>query len=262
MKLRTHILYAATGFVACLALHAATPLEPLRARCVISASETADKFRIQIDDGACSEGDHCGSSFSNDSFTRFSGITLADLAREGASLTATLAAEAGTFTCAGTVHNRSLSGDAVFTPDTTFVERMRQMGFSGLDSKKLQAYAFVDVGSAWARSLQQTGMVGMTTDNLIALRIFNIDPEYIHSITALGYDLPAADQLIGLKVQGVNAEEVREIRALGFKPTLEELMQIRIFHITPDFIRRMQARGLNDLTIAKLVQIRIFKLAE
>jgi hypothetical protein len=49
---------------------------------------------------------------------------------------------------------------------------------------------------------------------------------------------------------------------MGYQPTLDELIQMRIFNITPDFIHRMQAKGLNDLTISKLVQIRIFKLAE
>jgi hypothetical protein len=68
--------------------------------------------------------------------------------------------------------------------------------------------------------------------------------------------------LIALRVQGVDPAEVREIRALGYQPTLDELIQIRIFHITPEFIRRMRARDLKDLTIAKLVQIRIFNLAE
>ena len=97
----------------------------------------------------------------------------------------------------------------------------------------------------------------MNVDNLIALRIFKIDPDYIHGITALGYEMPDADKLVGLKVQGVNAEEVRQIRAMGYQPTLDELIQIRIFHITPEFIRRMQDRGLKNLTIAKLVQIRI-----
>jgi hypothetical protein len=63
-------------------------------------------------------------------------------------------------------------------------------------------------------------------------------------------------------VQGVNAEEVRQIRAMGFKPTLDELIQIRIFHITPEFVKRMQERGLTNLTISKLVQIKIFKLDE
>ena len=138
----------------------------------------------------------------------------------------------------------------------------QKIGFTGFDSEKLQAYAFLNVESSFAKSLQQAGIKGITIDNLIALRIFNVDPAYAQSITALGYPLPDADQLIGLKVQGVNAAEVREIRALGYQPTVDELIQIRIFHITPDFIHRMQDRGLKNLTIAKLVQIRIFKLDE
>ena len=78
----------------------------------------------------------------------------------------------------------------------------------------------------------------------------------------MGFDQPEADRLIALKVQGVNAEEIRQIRDLGLKPTLDELIQIRIFHITPEFVHRMQNRGLKDLTISKLVQIKIFKLDE
>ncbi len=65
-----------------------------------------------------------------------------------------------------------------------------------------------------------------------------------------------------MRVQHVDPEEVKQIRAMGYEPTLDELVQMRIFKVTPDFIRRMQARGLKDLTISKLVQIRIFDLAE
>jgi hypothetical protein len=139
---------------------------------------------------------------------------------------------------------------------------MGKLGFTGYDSQKLQAYTLLDVTSDFARSLKQANIKGVTTDNLIALRIFKIDPAYAQSFVSMGYDLPDADKLIGLKVQGVNGEEVRQIRALGLKPTLDELIQIRIFKITPDFVHRMQDRGLKDLTIAKLVQIRIFKLDE
>jgi hypothetical protein len=254
------------GIIATLAafsitLHAAS-LAPLHSNCSIGPSEETGKLSLHIDRGECNGERHCGSSFSNESIDRFTGITLADLQRDGSSLTATLTAEAGTFTCSGTVHNGELSGTSVFTPNAAFVEHMDRMGYTGLDSEKLEAYAFIGVDSAWAQSIKATGIKGVNIDNLLALRIFKIDPAYIQSITALGYDLTTADQLIGLKVQGVNAEEVRQIRALGFQPTLDELIQIRIFHITPDFIQRMQERGLKNLTIAKLVQIRIFKLDE
>lgn len=244
-----------------ITLHAAS-LAPLHASCTIGASEETGKLRLYIDKGECNGERHCGSSFSNESVDRFIDFTLADLEREGASLTATLNAEAGTFTCSGTVHGGELVGRSLFTPSSAFVERMDKMGYTGLDSEKLQAYALIGVDSAWAQSMKQTGVQGINIDNLLALRIFKADPAYVRSITALGYDLPSADQLIALKVQGVNAEEVGKIRALGFQPTLDELIQIRIFHVTPDFIQRMQERGLKNLTIAKLVQIRIFKLDE
>jgi hypothetical protein len=260
------IAIAAPLVLASLAVSAAS-LEPLRAHCSIRPSEYSEGFSIHIyqgDQGDC-DGDggrHCSSNFSHDPFTRVTGITRADLSRDGASLTATIAAEAGTFTCTGAVHDGELYGNSVFTPDQAFVERMEHLGFTGYSSEKLEAYAFLDVNSAWVRSIQQTGVKGMNEDNLIALRIFKVDPDYIAAITALGYPIPDADKLIALRVQRVDPEEVRQIRAMGYQPSLDDLIQIRIFHITPDFIRQMQGRGFKDLTLSKLVQIKIFKLDE
>jgi hypothetical protein len=254
MNSRTAFTLSAALAALILSLPAAS-LAPIHENCTISASEKAG-------DGDCSDHSNCGSNFSNDSFSRFTGIALSDLSREAAQLTATLNAEAGVFACAGTVHSGELAGQSTFTPSEEFVQRMGRLGFSGYDSEKLQAYALIGVESAWAESLQQAGIRGITIDNLIALHIFKVDPTYVRSLNDLGYKTPDADQLIGLKVQGVNAEEIRQIRALGYEPTLDELVQIRIFHITPDFIHRMQARGLKDLTISKLVQIKIFKLDE
>jgi hypothetical protein len=240
----------------------AQSLAPLHAKCAIGLSERGDQFSLHINDTDCPTGRHCGSNFSNESMSRFTGISLADLNSDGVHLTATLAAEAGTFTCTGAVHDHELSGEALFTPDSAFVDRMAKLGFTGFNSEKLQAYAFINVTSDYARSLQEAHIRGINIDNLIALRIFNVDPAYMQSFIAMGYEQPDADKLIALKVQGVNAEEVKQIRAMGYQPSLDELIQIRIFKITPDFIHRMQDRGFKNLTIAKLVQIRIFKLAE
>jgi hypothetical protein len=260
MRIRsTTLILAVTAISITLS---AQSFAPLRAKCEITASTDAGKLSLRVIDRDCPSDQHCGSHFNSDLMSRFTGITTADLARDGAHITATLAGAAGTFTCTGTVHDEALYGDALFTPDAAFVDRMGKLGFTGYDSQKLQAYTLLDVTSEFARSLQQANIKGVTTDNLIALRIFKIDPAYAQSFVSMGYEQPDADKLIALKVQGVNGEEVRQIRALGLKPTLDELIQIRIFKITPDFVHRMQDRGLKDLTIAKLVQIRIFKLDE
>ncbi len=237
-------------------------LAPLHGNCTIGVSEDGGRFRLEVRPEDCTESRHCGSNFNNESMTRFTGITVADLGREGANLTATVAAEPGTFTCSGKVHDSELQGTSVFTPDQAFVDRMGRLGFTGFDSEKLMAYTFIGVDSKWAEQMQQTGVKGITVDNLLALRIFKVTPDYVHSFVSMGYEMPDADKLVALKVQGVNAEEVRQIRSLGYQPTLDELIQIRIFKITPEFIRRMQDRGLKNLTISKLVQIRIFKLDE
>jgi hypothetical protein len=260
MKISQLILMAAFTSSA-IAVPAAT-FEPIRQSCTVSVGDKAGTLRLQTDNGECEGRKHCGTNMSDVPLNRFTGISVADLAQPGAHLTATLAAEAGTFTCAGTVKDSELNGNSVFTPDGAFVARMEKMGFSGFESEKLEAYALLDVESAWAQSLKQMGIHDINADNLIALRVFNVDPAYVHSITALGYPQPNADELISLRVQGVNAEEVAQFRALGYEPTLDQLVQIRIFKITPDFIHRMQARGFKNLTIDKLVQIRIFKLAD
>lgn len=260
MNLRRSLIAGTALLIVCTALHAAD-LQPLHSSCFISAGDHPGQFRLRLEDETCKSDRHCG-NFSDQSFSRLSGITVADLGREGAQVTAELNAEAGTFSCSGTVQNAVLTGSSTFTANSEFVARMERMGFKGLDSEKLEAYTLFDIQTAWVQSLKDARIGGLTIDNLIAMRIFHIDPGYVSGFISLGYEVPDADKLIALKVQGVNAQEVREIRNLGFQPSLDELVQIRIFHITPEFIRRMQARGLNDLTIAKLVQIKIFKLDE
>ena len=261
MRLHFEFVLTAAVAIATSTLPAQT-LAPIHAKCTIGISDSGDKLTLQTRNSDCPEDRHCGSNFSNESMNRFTGITIADLASEGAHLTAKLSGEAGVFTCTGTVHDHELRGDSLFVPDSAFVDRMSKLGFNGYNTEKLQAYTFIDVTSDYARSLQQANIHGITIDNLIALRIFKIDPAYAQAFVSMGYEQPDADKLIALKVQGVNAEEVKQVRALGYQPSLDELIQIRIFKITPDFIHRMQDRGFKNLTIAKLVQIRIFKLAE
>jgi hypothetical protein len=81
-------------------------------------------------------------------------------------------------------------------------------------------------------------------------------------MAAAGYANLPAGKLIAFGVHGVNPDDVKQYRAMGYNPTADQLIQMRIFKVTPDFIHRMEARGFNNLTISKLVQIRIFNLAD
>ena len=230
--------------------------------CRIRISDKPGEIELKLEQGNCKSGANCNNTETGEPLSAFGGITVSDLSREGAHVNAVLTAEAGTLRCSGTVHASELVGTYTFQPDKTFVERMREIGISGVDPEKLELYTIFRVSRDWVVSLQKAGVTGIDADKLIALRIFNVDADYVHSLEALGYPTPPADKLIALRVQGVNPAEIKQVQAMGYHPTLDELIQMRIFHVTPDFIERMKAKGFDNLTIAKLVQIKIFKLAD
>ena len=264
MRIRAILLSAflATGTVTlCIAQ---APFPSLHGHCSIAPGMKDGQVRFELEEGTCGDDHQDCHSHESDSMplSTFSGFTLADLQREGAHLDAVISAEAGKLTCSGTVHDLTLSGESTFVPDPTFVTQMRQMGFDDFDSHKLEAYTLFHIETSWIRSLQAEGVSEMDSGNIIALRIFKVDAAYVRGMATLGYPHLAAGKLIAFKVQGVNPEEVRQYRSLGYQPTADELIRMRIFKVTPDFIQRMSSRGLGKLTISKLVQIRIFKLAD
>ncbi|MGC2399037.1 MAG: hypothetical protein WA510_04620 [Acidobacteriaceae bacterium] len=254
----TALLIASAGLI----LRAEEKLRTLTGSCSISATANATEVNLRLERDDCEYTEHCSTTQTQEPLDAFLGFTLADLKREGAHVEAMIRAEAGTLSCSGGIHDGRMSGGFRFVPDASFASRMLQMGYHDVDAEKLQAYTLFGIGTDWIHSLEAAGVRGLSAGNLIALRIFHVDADYVRKLNALGYPTPDAGKLVALKVQNVQPEEVEQIRALGYEPTLDELVQIRIFRITPDFIRRMQAKGLNGLTISKLVQIRIFDLAD
>ncbi len=264
MRIRAILLAALFTASSALLCTAQDQFPALHGRCTIAPGMKDGQVRFELEEGECGDDGHNCHNHDSDSMSlsNFSGFTLADLERDGAHLDAVISAGAGKLTCSGTVHDLTLSGDSTFVPNPAFVDQMRQMGFDDFDSRKLEAYTLFHVETSWIRSLQAEGVAGIDSGNIIALRIFKVDTPYAREMAALGYPHLDAHKLIEFKIQGVNPDEVRQYRSLGYEPTADELVQMRIFKVTPDFIQRMSSRGLGKLTISKLVQIRIFKLAD
>lgn len=243
-------------------VHADEILNALKGTCRITASTDANRFELRLERGACATDRDCRENTVTEPPDAFTGFSLSDLSRNGSHVDAVLRAEAGKLTCSGNVRDSALIGEFTFEPNRAFVARMGNLGITGFTSEKLEAYTLFRIDSAWVESLQRLGIKGVDSNNLIAMKIFKVDPAYVESMTALGYPTPPAEKLIAMRVHRVDPVEVKQIRALGYEPTLDQLVEMRIFKVTPEFIERMRARGLNNLTISKLVQIKIFKLDE
>jgi hypothetical protein len=120
----------------------------------------------------------------------------------------------------------------------------------------------LDVTTGWVKEMKDAGVTEMTSQNVMGLRALKVDAAYVKAMKAAGYPELRAQKLTGMKAVGVTPEKVQAVKAMGFSPTQEELIQMSVFKIDAPFIERMKARGFQNLTIAQLVKIKVFKLDE
>jgi len=230
--------------------------------CSITADRHEGRLQFSVNHPNCNDGGHCNEYDSGMSWSRWSGITPSDLQREGASIDARLNAEAGEMHCVGTVHEAALRGTYSFTPHPEFVQRMEALGFHDQTTDRLRGYTMLDVTIEWTKSMKDLGIKDMTSDNLMGLKALGVDPAYVRGMANAGYPELEAGKLTSMKAVGVSPEKVQQVRDMGYKPTEEELIQMSVFKIDGPFVASMKARGFKNLTIAQLVQIKVFKLDE
>jgi len=194
--------------------------------------------------------------------------------------------DAGKFDCAGYFEAGEGAGTFLFTPNPNFAREMAALGFTGIDDDRQFAMAVHDVTLEFARAMKAEKLTRLDTDKLIAFRIFNVNSAFIRELRAAGIGAEDSDkliafrvhgvtpkfvselrnagidagedELIAFRVHGVSPEFVQEVEALGYsKPEPQQLISMRIFDITPKYIADLKARGLKDLTIDKMVQLKV-----
>ncbi len=230
--------------------------------CSIRAGRTEEKMSIDWERGDCVAGQHCHQGNSDMLWSKWSGVTPQDLEHEGATVDARMKAESGEMRCVGTVHDAALRGTYSFTPDPAFVKRMEAMGFDDQTPDRLQGYAMLDVTTEWVKEMKAAGVTEMTAQNLMGLKALKVDPAYVKAMAAAGYPEMRAHKLTSMKAVGVSPEKVQAVKAMGYSPSQEELIQMSVFKIDAPFVERMKARGFQNLTIAQMIKIKVFKLDE
>ena len=245
-----------------LGLGATASIAQTASTCSIRAGRTEEKMSIDWERGDCVAKQHCHQGDSDMLWSKWTGVTPQDLEHEGAAIDARMKAEAGEMRCVGTVHDAALRGTYSFTPDADFVKRMEAMGFDDQTPDRLQGYAMLDVTTEWVKEMKAAGVTEMTAQNLMGLKALKVDPAYVKAMAAAGYPELRAHKLTSMKAVGVSPEKVQAVKAMGFSPTQEELIQMSVFKIDAPFVERMKARGFQNLTIAQLIKIKVFKLDE
>jgi beta-lactamase regulating signal transducer with metallopeptidase domain len=141
------------------------------------------------------------------------------------------------------------------TPE--YADEMAKVGFGKPTLDQLISMKVQGVTPDYAAKLHADGIEASSFSDLVTYRIFNVSPEFVAGMKAAGYgDIPAK-KLVTLRVQNITPEYAKSVKAQFPDVTLDELVQMRIFNIDSDFIASAKRHGFGDLTIQKLVKLRI-----
>ena len=101
---------------------------------------------------------------------------------------------------------------------------------------------------------RETG--GGEEEDLFTLTLFDVSTAFIRGMIAKGYKV-SLDKYLSMRIFDVTPEYVREMRSLGFRDiSADDLVAARIHAVTPDYVRQTRAAGW-DLSLAELQSSRI-----
>ncbi|HEX4039743.1 MAG TPA: M56 family metallopeptidase [Acidobacteriaceae bacterium] len=141
------------------------------------------------------------------------------------------------------------------TPD--YAEQMAKVGFGKPTAAQLIALRVQRVTPDYAAKLRAAGIDSSSFNELISDRIFQVTPEFVVQMKDAGFPSIAQHQLIALRVQGVTPDFARSVKAQFPDATVNDLVQMRVFHIDSAFIASAQRHGFAQLTLQKLIRLRI-----
>lgn len=146
------------------------------------------------------------------------------------------------------------------TPE--YAREMSKIGFGKLSADDLIACKIHGVTPEFIAQAKQQGIEVKSLQDAISYRIFQVSPEFMAGMKAAGFDGLTSKQLLEMRVHGITPEYARDIKKQFPNATSEDLVKTRIFRIDANFIASAQKHGFNNLSLEKLVQLRISGLLD
>jgi beta-lactamase regulating signal transducer with metallopeptidase domain len=146
------------------------------------------------------------------------------------------------------------------TPE--YARSMADMGFGKLSADDLIACKIQGVSPETIAEFKKQGLEVKSVQDAISYRIFEVTPAFVDGMKAAGFKDLDSKKLVALRVQGVTPEYARMIAQKYPGATVDDVIKTRIFKIDADFIALAQKHGFNNLSLDKLVQLRISGLLD
>ena len=185
----------------------------------------------------------------------FKGLSMAAVSGPKAPAQFQLVRDAGTIAFDGFFDRGLGAGQFNFTPDASYQSRMRNLGYSCIGSKQFEMAA-LDVSLVYATEFKDLGF-GTECKDLVEGRIFNVNRQQVEELRALGYTNVPFKNLVELRIFKVDGAYIRSMRAQGMDLSLAKLVESRIFEIKPEDRKAYGDLGYTNLTQDDLTAFKI-----
>ena len=131
---------------------------------------------------------------------------------------------------------------------------LRQHPVDGVDQMRL-----LGVTPAYVASIRAAGpqFRGLDDDDMVELRVKGVTADYVRALTAAGYGNESADEIGDAAVLGLTADAVRRYNVAGPRRSLEELSELRMLGVTPEFIAATRRAGHPHLSAEELIELKM-----
>jgi beta-lactamase regulating signal transducer with metallopeptidase domain len=146
------------------------------------------------------------------------------------------------------------------TPE--YAHSMASAGFGKPSADDLVACKMQGITPEYIAQLKQHGVEVKSLQDAIAYHMFQVTPEFAAGMKAAGFDPLTSKQLLALRVQGVTPEYAGNIHRRFPSASVEDLTSAGVFKINDAFIASAEKHGFTNLSLQKLVQLRISGLLD
>jgi beta-lactamase regulating signal transducer with metallopeptidase domain len=114
----------------------------------------------------------------------------------------------------------------------------------------------------YAAEMKASGLVAKDLHELGSMKAVGVTPEYAKEMASIGFPNLSTHELISLRAQGVTPEYVRWVRQNFPNAQMHDLEQASVFHIDAAFMAKAKEHGFTDMSLDKLVKLKITGLLD
>nr|WP_294814234.1 M56 family metallopeptidase [uncultured Sphingomonas sp.] len=125
---------------------------------------------------------------------------------------------------------------------------------SEIDADQIIEMRALGITPGFKRSMAQAGLPGLTVDQLMQARSLGITPEYVRDMRAAG--LSDFEELTSARALRIDPAYIGAMRRLGVNGSIDDYQGMISLGITPDYVRRLRARGIRVTSPDKLTSMK------